>query len=145
MNATLKPFVLKHRAVIMLLLGNWALGVLATLCFKEGGTDPGHRIMYFIIGNVLGISSTAVLMCIYSKMNVNLAMVIAGSGGFILQQFSLWMLYSTRLSPLQWAGIAVICIGAGMASFASPRESSENNLGSEPKNVHDPQKELVPC
>jgi hypothetical protein len=36
-------------------LGYWAIGLAAGVCFKEGGTDSGHRLLYFLPGNVLGV------------------------------------------------------------------------------------------
>ena len=100
------------------MLGYWLVGLAAGLCFKEGGTDASHRLFYFIAGNVLGISSTALLMGVYARMNVNLAMVIATSGGFVLFQLTLWAIYQTDITLVQWLGI--LLVGAGIALAVRP-------------------------
>jgi multidrug transporter EmrE-like cation transporter len=107
------------RATAGYFLGYWAIGVAAGVCFKEGGTDSGHRLLYFVVGNVLGISSTWFLVRLYARMNVNLAMLLAGGGGFIIFQVALWLIYHVQLTLAQWAGILMVL--AGMVMTLRPR------------------------
>jgi|GEM_PF-793969 len=145
MHVRSSGFLTRYGLVIPLLLANWILVTFANLCFKEGGTEAGHRLLYLIIGSILGISGSAVLMGIYSRMNVNLALVISGSGSFILTQFVFWKVYDTPLTPLQWAGISIVFIGTGMAAFRSSVESKGGAIGSGPGTDSGEKKDGVPC
>ena len=99
------------KATIACFLGYWAIGLAAGVCFKEGGTDPDHRLMYFLLGNVLGITSTWFLIRIYARMNVNMAMLVAGGGAFIIFQVALWLIYQAQLTFLQCAGNVTVLAG----------------------------------
>jgi multidrug transporter EmrE-like cation transporter len=101
---------LPSKATIFYLLCFWALGTVAGICFKEGGTDPDHRVLYFVVGNVLGITSTWFLVRLYARMNVNLALLVAGGGSFVIFQVVLWRIYHVQLTFVQCAGI-VMCLG----------------------------------
>ena len=96
--------------------GYYIVGLFANICFKEGGTDPAHRMLYFIGGNVFGIASTALLMGVYARMQVNAAMLFATVGTFAIVQVTFWLAYHASLTPLQCAGIALTGIGLAMAS-----------------------------
>jgi hypothetical protein len=106
-----------------LMIGYYIIGLGASFCFKEGGTDLHHRLLYFISGNALGITSTVLLMGLYARVQVNVAMVLATSGAFLLTQLAFWLAYHTALTPLQALGIVLIGAGSGMASFT--RETTE--------------------
>ncbi len=99
------------------LLGYYILGLGANFCFKEGGTDAAHKLFYFIVGNALGITSTAMLMGVYARMNINLAMVLATSGAFLFQQISFWLVYHTPLTLVQAGGILMVGVGTVLASI----------------------------
>lgn len=107
-----------------LLFGYFIISLGANLCFKEGGTDEPHRMLYFIIGNVLGITSTALLMGVYSRMQVNLAMVLATSGTFALVQLTFWLLYHSSLTWLQGGGIVLVGVGTVLAACAGKAPAS---------------------
>ena len=112
-------------ATVALMLGYYLIGLAASLCFKEGGTDPSRRLFYFIVGNAFGITSTALLMGVYARMNVNLAMVLATSGSFVLVQLAFWLLYHSPLTWPQCLGILLVAIGTALASRAGPAVSHE--------------------
>ena len=119
------------RGVARFMFLYWLLGVAGGVCFKEGGTDAPHRLFYFICGNVFGIASTWFLMCVYSRMNANLAMVITGAGAFVLIQVVYLALYRTQLTALQWLGIAAVLVGTLMAAWrrepgAAPAPDAES-------------------
>jgi multidrug transporter EmrE-like cation transporter len=107
------------KAITGYFLGYWAIGLAAGICFKEGGTDPGHRLVYFLLGNALGISSTWFLVRLYARMNVNLAMLVACGGGFVIFQAALWLIYHSRLTLVQGAGIVIVLTGMMMALWPS--------------------------
>ena len=113
-----------RRAATWLMLGYWAVGLAAGLCFKEGGTSVSQRLPYFIVGNVLGISSTALLMGVYARMNVNLAMLIATSGAFVLFQLTLWAVYHTAITPVQWFGTLLVGVGMVLALRRGDRRAA---------------------
>lgn len=112
-------------APVALLVGYYVIGLAANLCFKEGGTDASRRLFYFVIGNAFGITSTALLMGVYARMNVNLAMVLATSGTFVLVQSAFWIVYHSPLTWLQCLGIGLVAVGTAMASRAEPEAHSE--------------------
>ncbi len=105
-------------ATAALLAGNLILNLVASICFKEGGTDVLHRWHYFIGGNVLGITATAFMMGLYKRMNVNLAMVLVTAGSGLLVQLVFWGLYRSPLTGLQWAGIALTVVGTVLATWS---------------------------
>ena len=121
----------KRRAgIIAALLGGYlAVGLAANFCFKEGGTDTAHRVIYFIGGNALGITSTALLMGVYARMNVNLAMVLATSGAFLLQQTAFWLVYHSPLTVLQATGILMVGVGTVMASIKPAERRADPEPG----------------
>lgn len=124
-----RPGLSRMNATVALLIGFYVVNLAASLCFKEGGTDPSRRVFYFIVGNILGISSTALLMGVYARMNVNLAMVLATSGSFVLVQLTFWFLYHSPLTWLQCLGILLVGIGATMASQADKVQSAAQESG----------------
>jgi hypothetical protein len=105
---------------LALMAGYYVVGLCANICFKEGGTDAAHRLQYFIGGNILGITSTALLMGVYSRMQVNIAMLAASVGTFVLVQATFWVAYHSAVTPLQFAGIALAGIGSAMATARGP-------------------------
>jgi len=109
----MKPF---DKISAVLLTGYCLLSVAAYLCFKEGGTDGRHRLLYFIVGNLMGITSTALLMNVYSRMQVNVAMVLATSGAFFATQLAFWLVYHTALTAIQCLGILIVGVGTAMTS-----------------------------
>lgn len=109
---------------LALLFGYFLLSLLASLCTKEGGTDAQHWVRYFIISNILGITSTALLMGVYSRMQVNLAMVLATSGTFALVQLTFWLLYHSSLTWLQGGGIVLVGLGTVLAACTGKAPAS---------------------
>ncbi|HEY3415575.1 MAG TPA: hypothetical protein VGM23_01710 [Armatimonadota bacterium] len=100
----------------LLFLGHFGLQLALGLCFREGGVHPANYWPCFIGGNIFGITSTALLMGVYARMNVNLAMLLASSGTFLLTQLVFWQLFHTPLTGLQGAGILLIALGIALAS-----------------------------
>jgi len=122
------------KATTVYLIGYWVIGLAANILFKEGGTAAGHRLLYLVLGNVLGITSahgqeagryvfyfvlgnamgitsTWFLVRLYARMNVNLAMLLAVGGAFISFQVALWLIYQAQLTFLQCAGNVTVLAG----------------------------------
>ena len=107
-----------------LLVGCLLLNLFASVCFKEGGTDSSHRWLFFIGGNVTGISATALMMGVYTRMNVNIAMVLIAGGLGLLVQLTFWALYHSPLTGLQIVGIGLTVAGSTIASW--PGQSAKD-------------------
>ncbi len=95
-----------------------ALNLAASICFKEGGTDPALRWVFFVVGNILGITSTWFVMRLYQRVNANVAMALTSSLGFVSVQLAYWLLYHSPLDWLQWSGIALVLAGTLMAAWS---------------------------
>jgi drug/metabolite transporter (DMT)-like permease len=111
-------------AIVTLLAANLLLNLGASVCFKEGGTDAVHRWHYFVGGNVLGITATALMMALYKRMNANLATMLVSGGSGTLIQFAFWLLYRAPLTGLQVAGIAMTVFGMVIATGAGVRQET---------------------
>jgi drug/metabolite transporter (DMT)-like permease len=101
---------------VALLAANLLLNLVASICFKEGGTDTAHRLEYFVGGNVLGISATALMMGLYKRLNANLAMMLVTGGSGIMVQVVFWLVYRTELTGLQMGGITMTVLGMVIAT-----------------------------
>lgn len=106
---------MNKRPAVLLLLVFLVLNLAATYCVKEGGADGAHRLHYFIVGNLFGITSTAAVMGLYKRMNVNLAMVLATCGSSVVVQLTFWKWYHTPLTAVQVCGIALTILGTAVA------------------------------
>ena len=131
----------RRQAIILLLLGYWAFGVAGGLLATEGGSDEAHRWLYFIATNAMGIPSTALLMGVYSRMNVNLAMVIATSGAFVLGQLALWAVYRAPITLTEWIGIGLVGVGIALAVRPSGKPHAAASTNAPPAPLPQPGKE----
>lgn len=102
---------LPSKATMFYLLGYWVIGVAAGFCFKESGTDVAHRWHYLVPGCSLGVVSTWFLVRVYVRMHINLAMLVATGGAFILGQVAFWLVYHTPLTLMQCAGFLMVLGG----------------------------------
>jgi drug/metabolite transporter (DMT)-like permease len=95
----------------------WAMQIVAALIFKHGTTASTRWLPCFIIGNVFGASSIWFMMKLYARLNPNLALTLANGGTFILVQVALSLVFQSRPSILQWAGIFTVAVGMAIASL----------------------------
>ena len=113
--------------LLLLLTVFWTMQILANIAFKwgsGGGRTRTHRWwLGFIAGNAVGASSIWFLMQVYALLpdNSNLAAVLASGGGFIGSQLLLAWLFRSRLTPLQWCGIALVAVGTAVATLSGAR------------------------
>lgn len=99
----------------------WSMQIAAFLTFKSGSLSASSRssrwVKSFIIGNAIGASSIIFLMRIFAKMpeNPNLAFVLSSVGAGIGCQLAMVLVFHSRLSFVQWAGIALALAGTAVA------------------------------
>lgn len=104
----------------------WTMLIFTNVAFKYGSHGKAGRsrrwLAGFIGGNIVGASSIFFLMKIFELMpgNCNLAAVLAGSGGFIGSQVLLAWLFHSRLTYIQWTGIALVSVGTAVATLGGP-------------------------
>lgn len=102
---------------LLLILVYWAMQVVAALAFKWGSSSPnpdtGRRrwLMGFVGGNAVGITSIVFLMLLFDRLNVNVAYGIGVGGAFLLAQVAMAVIYRSKLSALQYAGLMAMTVG----------------------------------
>lgn len=94
-----------------LIAGFCAMQVIAVMLFKLGSLPAGNWTLCFIIANIISVASAWPLMRIYGALSPNIANGIAVGGSFALCQLALFIFFRTPISPLQFGGIALVCLG----------------------------------
>ena len=89
----------------------------------------GLICLLFLFALHLGCLLEPRLMVDISRVNVNLAMVLATSGSFVMVQLAFWLLYHSPLTWLQCLGILLVGLGTAMASRAEPGAAHEEVRG----------------
>lgn len=107
-------------AAILWLALFWAMQAGANVLFKYGTTAPGRYWIGYVAGNALGMSSILVMMRIYSLLQVNLAMALAGGGTFLAVQIMLALAFREGLNWQQCLGIATVMAGMVVVSLGTP-------------------------
>ena len=67
--------------------------------------------MGFVGGNAVGITSIVFLMLLFDRLNVNVAYGIGVGGAFLLAQVAMAVIYRSKLSALQYAGLMAMTVG----------------------------------
>jgi drug/metabolite transporter (DMT)-like permease len=112
---------------VALLVAFWLMQVVAYAIFKYGSDHKPHFVLCFILGNVVGAASMWLSMRLFaSHMNPNLVLVLTGGGAFLLTQMEMALLFGSRPSALQWAGIAAVMIGMAVATAGGPRQKMQH-------------------
>jgi multidrug transporter EmrE-like cation transporter len=104
---------------VILLLCFLALQIGANALFKVGSGVPGRWWLCFVAGNVLGMSSIYFLMRLYARMDVNVALALAGGGAFIAVQVALAIIFGGRPAALQWVGFTLVALGMALGSLGA--------------------------
>jgi hypothetical protein len=99
----------------------WVMQAAAQVLFKLGTVMPGKYALFFILGNMPGVSSILLLMQLYKVMNPNVALGLGLGGGFLCAQAALAVIFRSSLSWQQY--IAMVAIAAGMAMFTVARKA----------------------
>jgi len=89
----------------------FALYAAAFCFFKRGSMSKRAWLPCFIIGNVFGITASAIMMILYQTMNPNLVMGLALGGGFVVAQFVIALVFRNKLTWMQMGGALVVASG----------------------------------
>ena len=89
----------------------WIMQVAASMLFKYGSGAPDRWMLCFVFANIIGISSTWLLMMLYRQMQVNVAMGLAMGLAFLFSQVAVAMAFQSSLTVLQYGGIIGITGG----------------------------------
>jgi drug/metabolite transporter (DMT)-like permease len=65
----------------------------------------------------LQIVSYVMWMLIVSREKLGVATATVGAGFYTLMALSAWIIYGEALSPMQWAGIALVTVGVACISL----------------------------
>ena len=60
---------------------------------------------------VLQVAGYAMWMIVISQQKLGVAIAVLGSGFYVVMAVLAWVVFDERLSPLQWAGIALVTAG----------------------------------
>jgi drug/metabolite transporter (DMT)-like permease len=110
---------------VLLFLCFWALQAGANVFFKMGSGTPQRWWLGFVAGNLLGMSSIYLLMRLYARMDVHVALAIAGGGAFLAVQAALALAFGGRPTALQWAGFLLVAAGMVLATLAAQQPAAQ--------------------
>jgi multidrug transporter EmrE-like cation transporter len=95
-------------AVVVFILAN----VGSSLLFRMAAQHTGRTtILYFILGNCVGLAVSSSLTLALRGTNPNLIYAVCLGGGFCALQLASTLLFKQPLSPVQWVGVAFVAIG----------------------------------
>ncbi len=97
----------------------WLMQAIAQLLFKWGSLSDKYWLTGFLLGNLFGFSSIWLLMLVYKNIQPNVALGLATSGGFVLSQIAIVLIFKSSLAPIQWIGMLTIVIGVVLLSSGS--------------------------
>ncbi|MDH7481832.1 MAG: hypothetical protein QHH26_07655 [Armatimonadota bacterium] len=92
----------------------WLMQAAAQVFFKYGSAHPSKWLIGYICGNVFGASSIWFLMLLYRSMNPNVALGLGTAGGFLGAQIAILLIFSPKVSPMQYIGMAAVSIGMAL-------------------------------
>ena len=95
-------------AVVAFILASVGLSLLFRMAAQHTGRPA---ILYFILGNCVGLAVSISLMVALRGTNPNLIYAICLGGAFCTLQLVSILLFREPLSPMQWGGIAFVAIG----------------------------------
>ena len=121
------PFIGSYRMSIrFLLVGFTVNSVVSQLVLRRAlnalGSPANVSALPSFIGNAalspwiyasitLQILSYVMWMVIVSREKLGVATATVGAGFYTLMALSAWFVYGETLSPVQWAGIALVTLG----------------------------------
>lgn len=107
-------------SIVMWLALFVASQAICQVMFKYGSMTRGPALSHWIMANVIGVAGSYILIILYRKMNVNVAMGVAFGLSFLVTQTVLAFVFRSRLSLLQGAGVVLIALGIfALAAFPS--------------------------
>lgn len=66
-------------------------------------------------------------MLLYKEINPNVALGIATGGAFLITQIVLFLVFKTKVSPMQWAGVIAVVIGMMVMLMGGPQEARQDS------------------
>lgn len=115
--------------IVVCLIIFWVMQVASHVLLKWGSMPPESNWRYYgayAAATIVGSSSVLLLMALYKVINVNVAMGIAMGGMFPLSQITLSLIFHSRVTPVQWFGIAAISIGIFALSVGGAKPTQES-------------------
>ena len=95
-------------AVVVFILAS----VGSSLLFRVAAQHTGRTtIVYFILGNCVGLAVSISLTLALRGTNPNLIYAMCLGGAFCVLQLVSTFLFKQPLSPVQWVGIALVASG----------------------------------
>ena len=84
----------------------------SSLLFRMAAQHAGRTmIVYFILGNCVGLAVSISLTLALRGTNPNLIYAMCLGGAFCLVQLASTLLFKQPLSPVQWVGVALVVSG----------------------------------
>ena len=109
----MKPFYTTAAVVVFIVAS-----VGSSLLFRVAAQHTGRTtILYFVLGNLAGLSVSISLTLALRGTNPNVIYALCLGGTFcVLQLASAW-LFKQPLSPVQWVGVAFVAGGLALLPF----------------------------
>lgn len=95
-------------AVVVFILASVGSSLLFRMAAQHGGRTT---IIYFILGNCVGLAVSISLTLALRGTNPNLIYAMCLGGAFCALQLASALLFKQPLSHVQWVGIALVACG----------------------------------
>jgi multidrug transporter EmrE-like cation transporter len=90
----------------------------SSLLFRVAAQHEGRpMIVYFILGNCVGLMVSISLMLALRGTNPNLIYALCLGGSFCALQLASTLLFKQPIAPVQWIGISLVAIGLVLLPF----------------------------
>ncbi len=90
----------------------------SSLLFRVAAQHTGRTtILYFILGNCVGLAVSSSLTLALRGTNPNLVYAMCLGGSFCLLQLASMLLFKQPLAPVQWVGVSFVAIGVVLLAF----------------------------
>ncbi len=97
--------------IIPLLLLYCAMQTVATILTKYGAMSPRHKVLMFLLANILNVASVGAVMLMYRHLSGNIVIALAVGSAFLCGQTALALFFRQPLRPIQYLGIAIVLAG----------------------------------
>ena len=97
----------------------WLMQAAVHVIFKYGGMHSKYYLACFIVANVIGVSSTLLLIQLYKNMSPPLVLGLGIGGSFLAAQLVMAICYQYRINVLQWVAISAIVTGIFILAVSS--------------------------
>jgi multidrug transporter EmrE-like cation transporter len=109
---------MKTICTIVAVAGYILASIGSSLLFRVAAQHTGRTaLIYFIIGNCVGLGVSVSLTLALRNTNPNLIFAVCLGGAFCALQLVSAMVFKQPLAPVQWVGISLIAIGLVLLPF----------------------------